>query len=162
MRTQDMGWWLLLASSNYWQTTFCPPRSFVTASCKFLSCVPLSSGEAGNPQAKQSSVSRTMAADFTSCRAEPSSLLICFLQFLPQTAASHPCQVDSCHPLNHMASVRALQRPHTFRKKEEGKKTQMTVMIIRKPEWKWDYPLQKGQNVVYILSSCHRSLCQAK
>lgn len=48
--------------------------------------MPLSSlGKAGSLQAKQSSTSRTMAADFTSCRAEPSSLLICFLQFLPQT-----------------------------------------------------------------------------
>lgn len=116
MRTQDKGMCCLFTevliidkqqSALLWQrlANFCSVSS--------------SPGEADNLQAKQSSASRTMAADFTSCRAEPSSLLICFLQFLPQTAASHPRQVDSCNPLNHTASVSALLRPHTFRKKGE-------------------------------------------
>lgn len=121
-------------SSNYWQATVWPlPTVLLLASCKFL----VLRGEAGSLQAKQSSTGRTMAADFTSCRAEPSSLLICFLQFLPQTVT----------PAKWIHATFLIMRPvwghfrdlarFSNRKKEGGKTKRRMMVVIMRPEWRW-------------------------
>lgn len=79
----------------------------ITAFCKFIFMYVLRLWWCNWQETKHSPVSRTIAADFTSCRTKPSCLLICFLQFLPQAVTAPlspppPPKVDSCDHFNRM------------------------------------------------------------
>lgn len=102
-------WKLFCRRSHHWQTVnpFSSYHSFLHV---YALCLWWCNLQEPTTKTKHSPVSRTIAADFTSCRTKPSSLLICFLQFLPQTVRSYTPQVDTCNPLNHMVSVSAVQK----------------------------------------------------